>query len=127
MSLVEATSSLVMAKFHPERWHHYHDALLVKSIDEKTFYRALSHSHLNDQGFEQAMHQPSVRKALMAGLSLLQRYPAPNQPNNTVSVPLILIYPSGHPQQAKVFHGEVTQEALASAIKETLYDDHYQP
>ena len=118
MSLVEATSSLVMASQHPARWHHYHDALLVKSLDAKTFYRALNASHLASEGFTQAMHQPAVQKQIMAGSSLLQRYPEQSQGKKAMTVPLILIESRCHPDKMAVLHGEASETTLAYGIQE---------
>ena len=112
-SLVEATSSYVMAK-NTNDFLKYHEFLMSRAVGAKGVFIILNHLHLDTKTFQAKMHQPWVLNEMEAGLALLKKYHS--------GTPLILVYPTNNPSRKFVFKGETDPRVIIKAIQEASHD-----
>lgn len=112
-SLVEATSSYVMAKNTPD-FLKYHEFLMSRAVGAKGVRVALNDLHVDTKKFRSQMHQPWVLSEMERGLALLKEYRS--------GTPLILIYPTDNPSRKYVFRGETDPRVIIRAIQEVSLD-----
>lgn len=108
-SLVEATSSYVMAKNTPD-FLKYHEFLMSKAVSAEVVDKALNKLHVNTKTFQSEMHQTWVLNEMERGLSLLKVYHS--------GTPLILIYRTDNPSKKIVFRGETDPRLIIRAIED---------
>lgn len=111
-SLVEATSSYVMAKNTPD-FLKYHEFLMSKAVSARGVDKALNDLHVDTKTFRSQMHQPWMLNEMRRGLALLKAYHS--------GTPLILIYRSDSPSKKIVFRGETEPRLIIRAIEEASH------
>lgn len=112
-SLIEATSSYVMAK-NKSNFLKYHEFLMSKAVSAKGVGEALNDLRIDRKAFRIQMHQPWVLHEMQEGIALAKAYHS--------GTPLILIYRSDNPSNKSVFRGETDPRLIIRAIEEASFD-----
>lgn len=108
LSLAKA-SAAIAATMVPGKFTMLNAILMTRPPqDQQALTKVLKDVGLGNAHFLALMHRKFVERQLLAGLNLLKQ--------NKTGVPLILIYPSNHPDKVLTFIGETSQQRLQAAI-----------
>ena len=108
LSLLQATSSLALAKQNITWFEAYHRALLERAFTETQTYEYLKTLPIDHKLLEEDMHTLWVRDDIMQGLNLLNVYQS--------GTPLLIIYATDNPEKRRIFRGEASLAQLKQAI-----------
>lgn len=113
LSLEQATTAIAATKL-PNGFSSFTDIIMGSPIlTEPQFNLLLSNINLNNKNFLDTRHASWVESVLNEGTQLLHQY-------QIEAVPLIRIYPTTSPNQAKIFVGEQPLSILTGAINEII-------